>query len=86
MEDDEMPLDLYRRDLPHIVQRLSYGKQNMRDTFRLQLEDFVYAALHGGRPKVDGRAGALCVKLVEEFYAQRVQMPEPWSLAIGKVN
>jgi len=86
MEDDEMPLDLYRRDLPNIVQRLSYRKQNARDTFRLQLEDFAYAAQDGGRPRVDGQAGALCVKLVEEFYAQRVPTPEPWSLPIGRVG
>jgi predicted dehydrogenase len=85
-EDNDMPLELHRRDLPHIVQKLSYGRQDWGDTFRLQLEDFAYAAQHGGRTKVDGRAGALCVKLVEEFYAQRVSMPEPWSLAMSRVD
>ena len=85
-ESDDMPLTLYRRDLPHIAQKLSYGERNWGDTIRLQLEDFVFAVQHGGRPKVDGRAGALCVKLVEEFYAQRVSMPEPWSLAISRID
>jgi len=85
-EDDTTPLHLYRRDLRHIVQRCSYGKESWGDAFRLQLEDFAYATQHGGRAKADGRAGVLCAKLVEELYAQRVAMPEPWSLATGGVD
>jgi predicted dehydrogenase len=85
-EDDSTPLVLFSRNSPHIAQRFSYGKQTWGDTFGLQLEDFAHAVRHGGRTKVDGRAGALCVKLVEEFYAHRASMPEPWSLAISRVD
>jgi len=85
-EADDMPLTLYRRDLPHVAQRLSYGKQNWGDTFLLQLEDFAYAQQHGGRTRADGRAGALCVRLVEQFYARRALMPEPWSFATSGVD
>jgi len=84
-ESDDMPLTLYRRDLPHIAQSLTYGKPNWGDTFLLQLEDFAHAHQHGGRTKVDGRAGALCVKLLEEFYSRRTAMPEPWSLTASGV-
>ncbi len=85
-EQDDVPLTLRRRDLPHVVQELSYGGRNWGDPFRLQLEDLAHAMRHGGQTRVDGRAGALCVRLVEEFYGRRVAMPEPWALASGRAD
>jgi len=80
--DTDMPLTLCRHDLPHVIQKLTYGRE-LEDPFRLQLEDFANAVQNGSRTKADGRAGALCVKLVEEFYGRRTAMPEPWSTTVG---
>ena len=48
------------------------------DCFQAQIDDFARAILDGGRPLVDGREGALSVKLLEDFYAHRSQLLEPW--------
>jgi predicted dehydrogenase len=48
------------------------------DYFQSQLEDFADAIRLRRPPRVDGWFGAQSVRLVEDFYARRTQMPEPW--------
>ena len=48
------------------------------DCFHAQLDEFARAVRGDGAPTVDGEAGLLSVKLCEDFYAHRRQLPEPW--------
>jgi predicted dehydrogenase len=54
------------------------GAANDNDCFQVQLEEFARVIREGGTPTVSGEAGALSVKLCEDFYANREQLEEPW--------
>ena len=55
--------------------RASNGKANY---FQIQIEEFAECIRTGKPPLVDGVFGARSVKLLEQFYARRSPMPEPW--------
>src|SRR5262249_3450318 len=72
-------IKLQARTLPGVDMELQPSSAADQDCFQLQLEEFARIKLQGGNPTVTGEAAALSVKLCEEFYAQRVQLEEPWT-------
>lgn len=59
-------------DLEHIVR--PRGSQRARvqpPVFQLQIDDFVRACREGLPPRVDGRAGLMSMRLIDELYASR---------------
>lgn len=67
-------------DRPDLLLKLGNSGENPPvDYFEVQLEEFARCARTGERPLVDGWEGARCVKLVEDLYANRSQLPEPWA-------
>ncbi len=83
-ESETEELTLYSHSLPgvRIAMRADRGAEASRitaqDCFQAQIDDFARAIRDGGRPMVDGREGALSVKLLEDFYSHRSQLLEPW--------
>ncbi len=73
-------LTVFPHDRPELQNRVAFrapagGPANV---FEAQLADFA-AAVRGLRPPlVDGRFAAESVRLAEDFYRGRSQMPEPW--------
>jgi len=55
-----------------------------RDYFQVQLEEFAAAIRHDGRPTVDGWSASQSVRLIEDMYANRVPMEEPWLMVKHK--
>jgi predicted dehydrogenase len=83
-ESETEELTLYSHSLPgvRIAMRADRGANAAHvtapDCFQNQIDDFARAIREKTRPLVDGREGALSVKLLEDFYAHRSQLPEPW--------
>lgn len=75
------PKSLANTRLTIRTERDHFFPRTTQDCFQAQIEDFARAIRQGTRPLVDGRDGSLSVKLFEDFYAQRTQLPEPWRLA-----
>jgi len=48
------------------------------DLFRLQMEDFVNACIHGTQPRVPGSVGYDNVRILDELYAHRRALDENW--------
>src|SRR5207237_5812789 len=48
------------------------------DAFRAQIDDWVNAISGGSRPCLSGRSVLPVVRLIEECYAHRTLMSEPW--------
>jgi predicted dehydrogenase len=77
---DEIVIAAHAR--PTLEMRLACAKflglEPSRDYFQVQIENFAASIRTGKSPLVDGWFGAQSVKLVEDLYARRRQMPEPW--------
>ena len=76
-------LTLYPRERPELAFEVSANDALPEDVdyFQIQLENFADAIRHRTPPTVDGWAAAESVRLIEQMYANRVQLEEPWSLA-----
>jgi predicted dehydrogenase len=70
-EHPELAFDVSARDL----------EAEEPDYFQRQLENFAAAIRGETTPTVDGWAAAESVHLIEQMYASRRQLDEPWSLA-----
>jgi predicted dehydrogenase len=83
-ESETEELTLYSHSLPgvRIAMRADRGANatpvTAPDCFQKQIDDFARAIREKTSPLVGGREGALSVKLFEDFYAHRTQLPEPW--------
>lgn len=82
-ESETELLTLYPRSMPGVKMTMGTDAPSPRsrpDYFQVQIEDFARAILEGASPRVDGWSGARSVKLIEQMYARRRQMDEPWLL------
>jgi predicted dehydrogenase len=67
------------QDRPDLSMKVgTRGLARGRDYFQAQLEEFAECVRTGKAPLADGWHGAECVKLVEDLYARRSQLAEPW--------
>lgn len=79
-------ITLFSKSLPNVrttvrTERENFSPRTALDCFQAQTEDFVRSIRQRTPPMVDGRTGSLSVKLFEDFYARRVQLPEPWRVS-----
>ena len=82
-ESETELITLYPRSTPGVTMTMAKDARAPRsrpDYFQVQIEDFARAILEGASPRVDGWSGARSVKLIEQMYARRRQMDEPWLL------
>jgi predicted dehydrogenase len=77
---------LYPRERPELAFEVSPKeiRADDPDYFQVQLENFGAAIRGEAPPTVDGWSAAETVRLIEQMYASRVQLEEPWSLASVK--
>ena len=59
--------------------------QKPKDYFQVQLDEFADNINQKGKVTVDGWFAARSIKLIEEMYANRLQLEEPWCLYRKKV-
>ncbi|MCX6545040.1 MAG: Gfo/Idh/MocA family oxidoreductase [Acidobacteria bacterium] len=75
-------IKVYPKDRPdlemHLFQRESSDAKAPPDYFLIQLDEFADCVRAGKPPLVDGWFAARSVKLTEELYACRTELPEPW--------
>jgi predicted dehydrogenase len=69
-----------RPDLTFRVSGRDVPAASDRTDFQLQVEEFARNVRNRGAITVDGRFGARSVRIIEEMYRQRRQLPEPWLL------
>jgi predicted dehydrogenase len=66
-------------DRPDLIMKVgAHREPGGMDFFQTQLEEFAECVQTGKPPLADGWHGAQCVKLVEDLYARRSQLPESW--------
>lgn len=73
-------LIVYPHDLPGLKVELSEDKRGpVPDYQQVEIEDFAISIRTGKRPVVDGMEGARSVRVTDDLYACRTQIPETWA-------
>jgi len=82
----ELPLSspqavvLHRQLNGHAVtDTLTFPAKSSPSSFYLQVNNFVRSIEHLESPRVDGWQAAAVLELIENCYARRTRLPEPWS-------
>jgi predicted dehydrogenase len=57
-----------------------------RDVFRRQFTDFAVAVRDGRKPFVPGREGRRSIQLIDDCYASRQPLSQPWTYPIAKTG
>jgi predicted dehydrogenase len=81
LDNQTESLTLYPKDNPELRIELYPNRPPSKeepDYFEKQLEDFVAGISGQSNVAVDGRFAARSVKLIEEMYQHRAQLPETW--------
>lgn len=73
-------LIIHPHDMPGMKMELGEDKRGpVPDYQQVEMEDFAISIRTGKRPVVDGVEGARSVKVTDDLYACRTQLPEPWA-------
>jgi predicted dehydrogenase len=65
-------------DVP-VRQTLQPGNDPVGSSYYRQLDNFVHCILNGRKPEVDGWQAARVMELIEQCYAHKRRIPEPWA-------
>lgn len=81
-ESQRTTITVVPRENPEIQYDISpvggAAQNSTSDPIQEQLDEFASVIRNGGRPSIDGPAGARATRLIEQMYAERLQLDEPW--------